>query len=197
MCNDYEHHIRAAQYGALAQQLDIPFDVPGEPPWADDIRVGDTGPVLVAAGNGGRMVSAKFGLPQPGRAPLFNFKSDGRHFHESPRCIVPASAFFEFTGAKSPKTKHRFELEDAECMGIAGRYWPDERAFAMLTTAPGEDIKRYHDRQIVILRPEQWAAWLFLHAGDEAGLLKPLPAGSLRHEVVRVGKGEEHLYQVG
>lgn len=123
-------------------------------------------------------------------------RSEGRRFHESPRCIVPASAFFEFTGEKSPKTKHRFTLNDAPMMGIAGRYWPEEKAFAMLTTSPGPDIEPFHDRQIVILRPEQWAAWLWMKPGDEPNLLRHLDAGSLSHSVVRVGNGEEHLYAV-
>ena len=164
-------------------------------PWADDIRIGDNGPIMVPAGNGAKLLAAKFGEPQPGKGPLFNFRSEGRHFHESPRAIVPASAFFEFTGPKSPKTKHRFELSEGRIIGIAARYWPEDNAFAMLTTEPGPDVKPYHDRQIVILPPALWSAWLFLHPGNEGRLLKHLPAGSLNHSVVRVGKGEEHLYQ--
>jgi hypothetical protein len=33
---------------------------------------------------------------RPGGAPVFNFRSEGRHFANSNRCLVPASAFFEF-----------------------------------------------------------------------------------------------------
>jgi putative SOS response-associated peptidase YedK len=56
----------------------------------------------------------------------------------------------------------------------------------MLTTAPGPDIEPYHDRQICVLKPEDWAAWLFL-TRPEADLLKPLPAGSLLVQTVRPG----------
>jgi putative SOS response-associated peptidase YedK len=200
MCNDYESHIAYSQYTALMEQLDIglpAYEGEDPMPFADDIRIGQGGAVAVPEGNGARIVRATFGKPQPGKGPLFNFRSEGRHFADSPRCIVPASAFFEFTGEKSPKTKHRFVLQGAPIMGIAGRYWPEENAFAMLTTSPGPDVSPYHDRQIVILRPELWADWLFLQPGNEGQLLKHLPAGALAHSVVRVGKGEEHLYQVG
>jgi hypothetical protein len=40
---------------------------------------------------------------RPGGAPGFNFRSEGRHFADSNRCLIPASAFFEFTGKKCPK----------------------------------------------------------------------------------------------
>lgn len=56
-------------------------------------------------------------------------------------------------------------------------------AFAMLTTEPGPDIAPYHDRQIVVLRPEEGAAWLHLQT-PEAELLRALPAGALDVEKV-------------
>jgi putative SOS response-associated peptidase YedK len=56
----------------------------------------------------------------------------------------------------------------------------------MLTTGPGADIAPYHDRQVVVVPPGQWAEWLY---GDrpEAELCRPLPAGSLGVEEVRRG----------
>ena len=56
----------------------------------------------------------------------------------------------------------------------------------MLTTAPGEDVKPYHDRQVAVLPPEDWAAWLYL-TKPEAELLRPLPCGTLEVETVRAG----------
>jgi putative SOS response-associated peptidase YedK len=63
-------------------------------------------------------------------------------------------------------------------------------AFAMLTTAPGPDVVLIHNRQVVVLRPETWRAWLDLSVPEEE-LLRPLPAGSLSMEVVRRGREEE------
>lgn len=54
----------------------------------------------------------------------------------------------------------------------------------MLTTAPGPDVAPYHDRQVVVLRPADWPAWIYL-TKSEKGLRQPLPAGSLHAETVR------------
>ena len=93
-----------------------------ELPQADDVRIGDTGPVIRAAGNGVEIVMMKFGWPppRPKAGPVFNFKSDNRHFERSRRCLILMSGFFEFTGAKYPKAKHRFTLRDSPVMAIAG-----------------------------------------------------------------------------
>ncbi|MNE43105.1 hypothetical protein D3C80_1372650 [compost metagenome] len=51
-------------------------------------------------------------------------------------------------------------------------------AFAMLTTEPGPDVAPYHDRQVVVLAPEEGMAWLDL-TRPESELLKALPRGAL------------------
>jgi len=63
-------------------------------------------------------------------------------------------------------------------------------AFAMLTTEPGPDVAPIHNRQVVVLPPEEWRAWLDLSVPEDA-LLHPLPAGSLSVEVVRRGREDE------
>lgn len=161
-------------------------------PQSDMVRINDMAPVMRAAGNGIELAQMNFSFP-PGRpkgGPVFNFRSEGRDFAKSLRCLIPASGFFEFTGKKYPKAKHRFTLNDAPFMAIAG-IWREgsdgaEPAFAMLTTDPGADVAPYHDRQIVVLRPSDWAHWIYL-TKTEAELLRPLPEGSLAVETVREG----------
>ena len=123
-------------------------------------------------------------------APVFNFKSEARRFDKSNRCLIPASAFFEFTGKRYPKAKHRFAMRDAPFMAIAGLWRETDGknppAFTMLTTAPSADVEPYHDRQVAVLRPEEWASWLYL-TKPEAELLRPMPEGSLDVETVRKG----------
>ncbi len=58
------------------------------------------------------------------------------------------------------------------------KIWRDQR--------PGPDVLPYHNRQVVVLRPEDWAAWIYL-TRPEAELLQPLPPGSLKVETVRQG----------
>ena len=194
MCNDYEQHVAWAAYCKMMEQLEL--GVPADQteldlPQADDIKVSDQAPVIRAAGNGVELAPMQFGFPppRPKASAVFNFKSEGRHFDKSNRCLIPASAFFEFTGTKYPKTKHRFELKGAPFMAIAG-IWREAKdgsqAFTMLTTEPGEDVAPYHDRQVVVLPPKDWTAWLYL-TKPEAELLKPLPKGALTATTVRKG----------
>jgi hypothetical protein len=54
-------------------------------PQADDIRINDTGPVMRATGNQIELAPMTFSFPpaRPGGAPVFNFRSEGRHFANS------------------------------------------------------------------------------------------------------------------
>jgi putative SOS response-associated peptidase YedK len=194
MCNDYEQHIRYAEYCRMMQALEL-----GMPerqsevdlPQADDIRIGDFGPVMRASGNGIELTQMTFGFPPKGRGgPVFNFRSEGRDFSDSKRCLIPASAFFEFTGKKYPKAKHRFTLVDHPMMAVAGLWREGDGSqppsFTMLTTSPGPDVAPIHDRQVVVLSPDQWTDWIYLSKA-EGEVLAPLPAGSLHVQQVRAG----------
>jgi putative SOS response-associated peptidase YedK len=115
--------------------------------------------------------------------------ADG-HFANSTRCIVSASAFFEFTGKRYPKAEHRFALRGSPVTAIAAISRPAQgnqpRSFAMLTTSPGSDVAPYHNRQVVVLHPQDGAAWIHL-TKTESELLRPLPEGSL--EVTTISEG--------
>src|SRR3954469_645157 len=104
MCNDYEKHVPHAPYlrALAAAELGASDEDSAQLPTADDIKIGDFGPALVAIGNGVGLKSMRFGWapPRKGAGPVFNFKSDGRHFDKSKRCVVILSGFFEFTGSK-------------------------------------------------------------------------------------------------
>ncbi len=194
MCNDYEQHLRWAEYCKMMQDLELGIPTHQSEldlPTSDDIKINDVGPILRASGNGIELVPMKFSFPPSGRGgPVFNFRSEGRRFDKSNRCIIPASAFFEFTGKKYPKAKHRFALRAIPVTAIAG-IWREGQgnhppSFSMLTTAPGEDVAPYHDRQVVVLRPEDWAAWIYL-TKPERELLRPSPGGTLDVTLARAG----------
>lgn len=195
MCNDYEQHVRWAEYCEMMQALELgvpPQQTDLDLPQADDIKINDVAPVMRAAGNGIELTQMTFGFPPlgPRGRPVFNFRSEGRSFETSNRCLIPASAFFEFTGKRYPKAKHRFTLSGASFMAIAG-IWRGGTppAFTMLTTAPGPDVAPYHDRQLVVLKPEDWATWIYL-TKPAADLLRPLPGGALAVETVRAGSDD-------
>ena len=195
MCNSYEQQVSYAAYRKAieAQELATPASEGADDlAQADDLKIGDVGPVLVTSGNGVELKPMAFGwpAPRPKASPVFNFKSDGRDFSDSRRCVIVLSGFYEFVGTKYPKAKYRFALRGSPVMGIAG-LWSEGKddgklSFTMLTTAPGPDIEPYHDRQVCVLAPDEWAAWLFLTRPQEE-LLRPLPGGTLEVTLVRKG----------
>ncbi len=147
---------------------------------------------MCATGNMIELVQMNFSFPPSGPrgGPIFNFRSEGRDFADSKRCLILASGFYEFTGKKYPKAKHRFSLIGAPFMAIAG-LWREAQgnhpaSFTMLTTEAGPDVEIYHNRQVVVLRPKDWASWIYL-TKPETELLRPLPEGSLAVETVRKG----------
>jgi putative SOS response-associated peptidase YedK len=203
MCNDYEQHVSWAEYRKALEAFALripPRQSELDLPQADDVHINDIAPVMRAAGGDAsgdvvELAPMRFGFPpaHPKAGPVFHFRSEGRRFDSSQRCLIPASAFFEFTGTKYPKAKHRFTLRDAPFMAIAG-LWREGTgnqppSFTMLTTAPSPDVQPYHNRQLVVLPPEKWSAWLNL-SQPETALLRPLPAGSLAVETVRGGSDQ-------
>lgn len=193
MCNDYGNHIPYDDYLRAFSQIRIPVKWPHAAPnlqSREDIWPTDTAPVIRQLEDGTKeFAQLRWGFP-PGRpkgAPVINFRSEGRRFPKG-RCLVPASHFFEFSGAKSPKSKWKFTKagEDWFCFAGLWRPMPGEarEAFTLLTTEPGADVAPIHDRQMIILDRNDWSAWLDLSL-PESDLLRSLPAGALRVEQVR------------
>lgn len=85
------------------------------------------------------------------------------------RCIVPASAWYEWTGEKGAKTKHTFRRKNAGVIWFAGMWdrvaTPDAGEFGSFTILTGPSagwLGDYHSRAPVILEPDEWGAWLDL-----------------------------------
>jgi putative SOS response-associated peptidase YedK len=191
MCNAYVNKAPYRAFVEVMERLGLPLLKPGPeaaPNLAeqDPVRPTDTAPVIRAIPGGTELAMLRWGF-SPGRpkaGPVINFRSEGRRFTTG-RCLIPASAFYEFTGAKYPKTRWRFTATDADWFCFAGLWRPPEgevgESFTLLTTAPGPDVAPYHYRQPVVLDKAAWTAWLDPSI-DGAELLKPSPAGALRVE---------------
>ena len=104
------------------------------------------------------------------------------------RCLVPATQYFEWTtdqaNPKGRKLMWRFAVPGQTTFALAGLW---ERAqlpegsietFVFLTSAPGPDQALYHNREPVVLRRDQWGAWLD-PGNDMAPGFRGSPAGSL------------------
>jgi len=90
------------------------------------------------------------------------FKGAWRYRH----CVVPAEAFFEWSGPKSDRQKWRITRGDNQPLAFAG-LWDeaptdqgDVFSFAILTRQAGPDMRAIHDREPVVLPPDAWDAWL-------------------------------------
>ncbi|MBD7941588.1 SOS response-associated peptidase [Brevundimonas guildfordensis] len=180
MCNNYRLHVPANQLAApfrdAGQTLAFPGGLPNLPP--ADYRIGDLAPIVTVGADGPQLTMAPWAWRGPTGRPVFNFRSEGRSFAHSTRCLIPADGFYEFTEPKvaGKKTKWLFTMADQPWFWIAGVI--KDGAFAMLTTAPGPDVAPYHDRQIVVLPPDAGSRWLALSA-PEALILSACPAGAL------------------
>lgn len=192
MCNDFGNRVAYDAYREAFSQLRVPLRWPAAAPNLeprDDIWPTERAPAIRRRDDGVELVQLRWGFPpaRPKGAPVINFRSEGRRF-PARRCLVPASHFFEFTGAKSPKSKWKFTKAGADWFCFAGlwRPLPDGagEAFTLLTTAPGPDVAPIHDRQMVVLDRGDWLAWLDL-TRPEPELLRPLPGGSLEVQQVR------------
>lgn len=192
MCNEYGNRVRYRRYVEEFSHLGLPLVVEGNGPDLtprDSIRIRDTAPVILRTGDGVLLTERTWAPRAASKKPVFNFRSEGRDFARSTRCLIPASHFCEFTAPADPKDKRkdkwRFTLAGAEWFCIAGLIRPDAidaaECFTMLTTAPGPDVAPYHDRQVAVLQPAEWRAWLDL-TRPEVELLRPLPQGSLHVE---------------
>jgi putative SOS response-associated peptidase YedK len=189
MCNLYTQTraVEAVRQAVRALQMPIRFPegIPNLSP--RDICITDPAPILrrsTEEPDSYDVVVRRWSWPGPGGKPVYNFRSEGREFG-SGRCLIIADGFYEFTAPADPKAKRKdrwlFTSPDDGMLGIAGlvRSTPDVgEAFTMLTTEPGPDVAPYHNRQVAVLPPGDWKAWL---DGSVAarGLLKPLPEGTL------------------
>lgn len=192
MCNDYGNQVAYSEYVEVFSEIKLPLRLPMAPPNLeprDDIWPTETAAILRRHADGVEMAQLRWGFA-PGRPkapPVINFRSEGRRFPNG-RCVIPASHFFEFTGAKAPKSKWRFTKVGEPWFCFAGLWRPASadtpEAFTILTTEPGPDVAPIHNRQVVVLDRARWAAWLDLTL-PEAELLRALPTGSLDVEQVR------------
>lgn len=103
------------------------------------------------------------------------------------RCIVPASAWYEWTGQPGSKVKHSFRRADGGPIWFAG-LWDrvttsdagEVASFTILTGGSADMLADYHTRAPVILEREDWSVWLD-PAQDTEALTKAVRAHRFEH----------------
>lgn len=103
------------------------------------------------------------------------------------RCIVPASAWYEWTGDKGSKIKHTFRRTDGGPIWFAGLWdrvtTPDAGEVSSFTilTGPSEGmLADYHGRAPVILEREDWSVWMD-PSNDPAEVMAAVRAHRFEH----------------
>ncbi len=151
------------------------------PSWSKDAR------------SGARMINAR--VESVAEKPAFARALAAR------RCLVPARGWYEWQAsptAVDPKGRPRKQpfftaRADGSSVAMAGLYefWRDPvvtdaddplawlTTFAVITGPAEPGLDRIHDRQPLVLEPEEWATWLDPGTGaaDVVGLLERRPPG--------------------
>lgn len=161
-----------AEPGALTRQLRL-LTWGLVPSWSKDVK------------GGARMINA--------RAETLLEKRSFARAATSRRCIVPARGWYEWQAsptavdAKGKPRKQPFftTRADGGSVGFGGIYefWRDRTiddpdavdawlvTFAIVTTAAEPGLDRIHDRQPLVLDPDDWADWLDPGLTDPADVL--------------------------
>ncbi|MEM9481228.1 MAG: SOS response-associated peptidase family protein [Verrucomicrobiota bacterium] len=126
------------------------------------VAPGRDGIVVRLTPDGMKAAAMRWGFSRPWSDCINNArddKLDGRMWTDPfahRRCVLPMRGFFEWSGPKGSKTKHRIVAEEEYWTWVAG-IWEeapgDETGFAysMLTTGANAQMTEIHDRMPVIL----------------------------------------------
>jgi putative SOS response-associated peptidase YedK len=186
MCNLYRMTSNAQ---AIAQLFTA--DVAGRNlPVLAEIYPDQDAPVVVSDSAGQRLEMMRWGWPPFGevKRPITNVRNLASPMWRSAladparRCLVPVTAFSEWSAAPDPATgrkrKHWFDLPQDALFAFAGLWRPTEQGprFAFLTCAPNETVGRVHPKAMpVILRPgEPCERWLTADGAGAAAMQMPL-----------------------
>lgn len=160
------------------------------------IRPTDCAPVLCQDAQGTHLQSMRWGLiPHWARDPSIarhTFNARAETIAEKPsfrdafaqrRCLLPASGWHEWTGARGHKQRH---VLDAGAAALTlGGLWERWRAndgdwrltFTVVTVPATPAIADIHDRMPLLVAPADRAAWLSAGADAAHALLQPWSSG--------------------
>jgi len=175
MCGRYELKAKARALNRHFPQLHLSQ---GEMPQTGEINPTDA--VLMITGNSTGYLAAKarWGLvgsflDQAPRSPLTTLPSEGLAFKpfyskilKRSRCLIPATAFYEWQSLAGAKHKMRISQPTGEALMFAGIFDHHPLAgttCAILTTAADATVSRIHDRMPVILGHDEGSFWLSEH----------------------------------
>ncbi len=134
------------------------------PFWAKDIRIGY------------KLINA--------RIESIHEKPSFRQAFQKRRCIVPFDGYYEWQQTAKGKIPYRIKFKNTEIFTVAGLYehWRNPQgeiihSFTLITHDADPVIRSIHDRQPLVLLPEQEKLWLDpdIPPGDLLTKLDPVP----------------------
>lgn len=104
---------------------------------------------------------------------------------DTQRCIIPATAFYEWEKQGRQKLRHTFG--DSEILAFAGLYESTSagEAFAIITMEAEGDIARIHDRMPIALKDSAVSQWISREVAAEEAykeLMKQKPRYAMMDE---------------
>lgn len=182
MCGSYELRAKARELNRQFPPLHL-----GPPEMPHSVEMQPAEPVLMITANGAgyRCSQARWGLvgsflDREPRTPPITLPGEGlvtKPFYSKilkrNRCLIPATAFFEWQSPAKRRQKLRISHAKGKVLMFAGIFDHHPLAgttCAILTTAADETLNGIHDRMPLILNREQSNFWLAEHAEfpDEA-----------------------------
>ena len=106
------------------------------------------------------------GLLINARAETLTEKPSFKSAYQNRRCLIPATGFYEWRRAESGKQPFHIRYPDERLFAFAGlweqRSNPLETVYscAIITTAAHSGMAAVHDRMPVVIKPENYQAWL-------------------------------------
>ncbi len=207
MCNLY----RMTSSADAIAQLFAPLDTGGaNVPPLHEIFPDYAAPVIVAGENRRRLVSMQWGWPPFGQVkrPITNIRNLASPMWRSAladparRCVVPVTAFSEWSAEPDPATgkkrKHWFALRNAELFGFAGlwRQTAEGPRYAFLTCEANELVGRVHPKAMPVIldTPDEAARWLSVGGEEAAAMQCPLAHEAMEEiEVAEVEVAQRSL----
>lgn len=167
MCGRYELDLEIKDLLEYYQLEDQPFHFEARP----EVFPSQLLPVVVSDK---QLALAKWGLDEPwAKRPIINSrletvdeKKTTRQAFQNQRCIIPATAFFEWD---QYKVRHRFSSPEEPIQSIAGVYKHYQSkeggtylGFSLLTMDANPQMAPVHDRMPVVLDKQQIRPYLDL-----------------------------------
>lgn len=175
MCSRFELNVTPRDLVSALSLRSVP-PIPNR----DEVRPTDAA-LTVGPDREGKLLTWGFTVDWS-KSPMINARSETLDEkptfrpHLENRCIVPASAYFEWrVDETGKKRKNRIHATDRSVIALAGLIAADR--FTIVTCEPAPSIGHVHDRMPVILDEAAMALWLDTERpfSDVRGVLTPYP----------------------